>query len=108
MNNLTDVPQFLSDLKGGVAEKQLGLFLSTVAGAVITHGKAGKVTLELTINQISDSNQVEVAHKINFKVPTETGDKTENASGKTPMHVLQGGKLSLMPERVKAEDYLNG
>lgn len=37
MNNLTDVPQFLGDLKGGVAEKQLGLFLSTVAGAVITH-----------------------------------------------------------------------
>ncbi|HIB8504932.1 TPA: hypothetical protein ACWX32_002767 [Acinetobacter baumannii] len=50
MNNLTDVPQFLSDLKGGVAEKQLGLFLSTVAGAVVTHGKVGKVTLELTIN----------------------------------------------------------
>ena len=40
MNNLTDVPQFLGDLKGGVAEKQLGLFLSTVAGAVITHGKS--------------------------------------------------------------------
>lgn len=50
MNNLTDVPQFLGDLKSGVAEKQLGLFLSTVAGAVVTHGKAGKVTLELTIN----------------------------------------------------------
>ena len=43
----------------------------------MTHGKAGKVTLELTINQISDSNQVEVAHKISFKAPTETGDKTK-------------------------------
>lgn len=82
MNNLTDVPQFLGDLKGGVAEKQLGLFLSTVAGAVITHGKAGKVTLELTVNQISDSSQVEVAHKISFKAPTETGDKTKMQAAK--------------------------
>ncbi|WP_345795537.1 hypothetical protein [Acinetobacter nosocomialis] len=82
MNNLTDVPQFLGDLKSGVAEKQLGLFLSTVAGAVVTHGKVGKVTLELTINQISDSNQVEVAHKISFKAQLRQVTKTKMQAAK--------------------------
>ncbi len=104
MSQPTDVPQFINDLKGGVAEKQLGLFLSIVAGACIKHNAAGKVTLTLDVKRLSDSDQVEIAHKLEFKAPTETGEQTEKASGRTPMFVHTGGALSIMPQRVKVED----
>ena len=101
----TDVTQFIGDLKGGIAEKQLGLFLSEVAAAVVENNGVGKVTVVLDIKRISDSSQVEIAHTLSYKAPTITGEKTEVAKGKTPMYVLNGGGISIMPER--QDQYLN-
>lgn len=101
----TDVPNFLGDLNAGIFEKQLGAVLSDVAAGVVLNGKQGEVTIKLKIKQISDTQQVNVNHAIDYKTPTAKGHRTELSEGATPMHVLKGGCISLMPERVNTAEY---
>lgn len=102
----TDVPNFIGDLNAGIFEKQLGAVLSDVAAGVVLNGKQGEVTIKLKIKQISDTSQVSVEHSIDYKTPTaKGGHRTEYSVGATPMHVLRGGVISLMPEKVRTSDY---
>jgi len=68
---------------------------------VVDNGKAGKITITLDISQIGETHQVKVKHKLAYKVPTKRGDRSENTSLDTPMHVGSGGKLTLFPEKVE-------
>lgn len=63
------------------------------------YGKAGKLTITLDFSQIGESSQVKIKHKLDYKVPTKRGTRSENTSLDTPMHVGVGGKLSLFPEK---------
>ncbi|MGR2920764.1 hypothetical protein [Acinetobacter sp. 1125_18A] len=101
----TDVPNFIGDLNAGIFEKQLGAVLSDVAAGVVMNNKQGEVTIKLKIKQISDTQQVNVSHSIDYKTPTAKGHRTELSEGATPMHVLKGGCISLMPERTNMKDY---
>lgn len=104
----TDVPNFIGDLNAGIFEKQLGAVLSDVAAGVVLNGKQGEVTIKLKLKQISDTQQVNVEHSIDYKTPTaKGGHRTEYSVGATPMHVLRGGVISLMPEKVRATDYVD-
>jgi hypothetical protein len=94
----TDVQTFISDLDGGVLEKKLSEILSNVAGAVIEHGKAGKVALELKFTQIGNSQQVQVEHTLKYVQPTKRGKMAEDNATITPMHVGKRGALSFFPE----------
>lgn len=94
----TDVKEFLQDLNGGVFEEKLSAVLSSVAMAVITEGKAGKVAMTFTIEQIGNSHQVAIKHSLNYKKPTLRGHTIEQDETQTPMHVGQGGKMTLFPE----------
>lgn len=95
----TDVESFLQDLDGGVFSETLGLILSDVGGAVIDHGKKGKVVIELDLKQIASSHQVAVSHTIRYERPTKRGSVKENATSATPMYVGSGGKMTFFPEK---------
>ena len=94
----TDAKEFIGELSGGVLEQKLGAILSEVASGVIDHNKAGQVVLTLDLKRIGNSYQVAIKHKISYKVPTANGDRSENNTTETPMHVGSGGKLTLFPE----------
>lgn len=97
-DNHTQVGDFLQNLDGGVFEERLSTALSEVAKGVVLHNKQGKVTITLTMKKIGSSNQVEVAHKLDFHAPTAKGKFGEETTTVTPMHVGNKGKLSLFPE----------
>ncbi|KAF1003312.1 hypothetical protein ACCE15_09015 [Pseudomonas parafulva] len=95
----TNTAEFFEELNGGAFASQIGHALSEVAAGVVDHGKAGKVVITLDFSQIGESAQVKIKHKLAFKAPTKRGDRSENTSLDTPMHVNAGGKLSLFPEK---------
>lgn len=94
----TDVNQFIADLDAGTLEQKLSVILSQVAGGVLNHNKAGKVTLTLDISKITNSHQVLIKHKLAYAKPTARGKATEEDTTSTPMHVGTGGKLTFFPE----------
>ncbi|MEQ0924069.1 hypothetical protein ABLT40_09750 [Acinetobacter schindleri] len=103
----TDVSDFIGELNAGVFEKQLGAVLSDVASGVVANGKQGEVTIKLKIKQISDTSQVNISHSLDYKTPTSKGHRSELVEGATPMHVLHGGGISIMPASAKAHDYMD-
>lgn len=95
----TNVQNFLGDLDGGNFEAKIGAVLSDVAGATIDHGKTGEVTLTFKLKQIGKQAQVQIDHSIKYKRATANGNKQEEASFITPMHVGTGGSMSFFPEK---------
>ncbi|WP_296187830.1 hypothetical protein [Pseudomonas sp. UBA1879] len=95
----TDTAEFLNELNGGAFASQIGHALSEVAGGVVDNGKPGKLVITLDITQIGETHQVKVKHKLAYKVPTKRGDRSENTSLDTPMHVGTGGKVTLFQEK---------
>lgn len=95
----TDTAEFLEELNGGAFASQIGHALSEVASGVVDHGKAGKLVITLDFSQIGESSQVKIKHKLDYKVPTKRGTRSENTSLDTPMHVGSGGKITLFAEK---------
>ncbi|WP_176506398.1 hypothetical protein [Pseudomonas urethralis] len=100
MSTPTNAAEFLEELNAGAFASQIGHALSEVAAGVVNNGKAGKISITFDISQIGETHQVKVKHKLAYKVPTKRGDRSENTSLDTPMHVGTGGKLTLFPEKV--------
>jgi len=94
----TNVNEFLCDLDGGVFESKLSRALSDVAAGVLDHGKAGKVTVTLSLKQIGQSQQVMINHKLAYTRPTNCGDIGENNETQTPMYVGEKGALTIFME----------
>lgn len=108
----TDVAEFVTDLEGGYFAQQLSVALSEVAAAVVDHDKKGSVTVKLDVELIKGTHQVRIAHTVNFKKPTRTGEAGEKAGGATVLHVSKGGRLSLaqpdMLENAARQDRIPG
>lgn len=94
----SDLQEVFSDLDGGVFKEKIESILSIVSGAVIAHGKKGKIQINLDISQISNSHQVNIDHELKYTQPKERGQITETDKQSTPMSVNKGGKLTLFPE----------
>lgn len=93
----TNVQDFIGALGAGVLEKKLSMLLSQAAHGTILHGrgsKKGKVTLELTLQQVGENSQVIVSHRLSHSTPTARGKKTEEDITETPMYVGKNGKLT--------------
>ena len=99
MSTATDTAEFLEELNGGAFASQIGHALSEVAAGVVDHGKAGKLVITLDFSQIGESSQVKIKHKLDYKVPTKRGTRSENTSLDTPMHVGTGGRVTLFAEK---------
>lgn len=92
-----EVQDMLGDLDGGSLLNQIGHSVHEVAKSVVLHGdgkRKGKVTLELTFEQIKGASQVRIGHKLTFKKLTERGDQTETRENDAPMHVTRTGVTS--------------
>lgn len=94
----TDIATLFHDLDAGVFAQRLDAAMRDVALGVVHTGKKGKVTIQLDLERIGDSNQVTCTHAIKFAKPTSKGKAMEEATTKTPLHVGTGGALSLFPE----------
>lgn len=99
----TDTAEFINELNAGIFARQIGHALSEVAAGVVDYKKVGTVTLTFTLKQIADSHQVTINHKLAYKVPTKNGSSSEDTTLDTPMHVGQGGRLTLFPETPHAD-----
>ncbi|MBD2822655.1 hypothetical protein ID852_18620 [Xenorhabdus sp. 42] len=97
----TVVPDFLSELDGGVFENKLSASLNAVALGVINNGGKGKVIVEMDIARLNNSieeKRVMISHKLKFTAPTPRGKSSEEDTTETPMYVGKGGKLTIMQE----------
>lgn len=93
----TNVHEFVGALGAGILEKKLAILLSQVAEGTVLHGrgaKKGKLTLELTLQQVGENSQVIVSHKLSHSTPTARGKKSEEDISETPMYVGKGGKMT--------------
>ena len=94
----TKVGEFMANLDAGLFEKKLGVALSDVAAAVVDHNAAGEVNVKFTIKRIGNSASVVVAHALSFKRPTDKGQRGEINTTSTPMHIGNGGQMTLYPQ----------
>ncbi len=100
MNQTTqpDITRPLEEFDAGYFHQKVSKALADVALGVIDHGKKGKVTITLDLEQIAETTQVNVSHKISYQKPTMRGKATEEDTTTTPMHVNPKGHLSVSPE----------
>lgn len=91
----TDVPEFITDLDGGVFERILSQALSEVAAASVDHGRVGEVSIKFKLERIQGTHQIRLQHDVKFKKPTSMGSASEETSGATVLHVGKYGRLSL-------------
>ncbi|EMV9185855.1 hypothetical protein AADU03_004740 [Escherichia coli] len=87
----TDVADFLGSLNAGVFANQIGAALSDVGSGVVEFGKKGKVTITLEMSRVGESNQVNISHRLDYKVPTKRGSRSEDTALDTPMYVTPEG-----------------
>ena len=99
MSTPTDIAEFLEELNGGAFANQISHALSEVAEGVVAFSKAGKLVITLDFSQIGEASQVKIKHKLDYKVPTKRGTRSENTSLDTPMHVGTGGRVTLFAEK---------
>lgn len=95
----TNILDLLPELNAGVFEGQINRALSDIALNVVTHGKKGELTIKLVLSQIGESNQVAVTHALKAITPKARGRVIEETAQDTPLHVGQGGKLTLFPNK---------
>ncbi len=94
----TDVPEFITDLDGGVFDHKLSVALSQVASAVVDNDRTGEVLVKFSFKRIPGTKQVHCTHQLKFTRPTMDGTASEVEKRTTALHVGKFGKLSLSPE----------
>lgn len=98
----TNVKDFIEELGAGVFIEKLAHVLSDAALATITHGngtKKAKVTIELSLKQLGDNNQVSISHKLAHVTPTKRGKRSEEDITETAMFVGKGGVMTINPPK---------
>ncbi|HEB94353.1 MAG TPA: hypothetical protein ENI94_13010 [Gammaproteobacteria bacterium] len=95
---MTDINTTLNDLDAGIFMQKIDKALRDTALGVVTQGRIGKVIIELKLEQIGESNQVNMTHKLKYDKPTARGKLVEEDATETPLYVCRGGALSLMPD----------
>lgn len=87
----------IEELDAGVFSQKLARALADVALGVVTTGKKGRVTIQFDMDQIADSTQVSIDHKLTYAKPTENGKTGEENTTSTPVYVGSGGMLTILP-----------
>lgn len=103
----TNVATFIGECNAGALMEKLSLVLSEAALAQINHGQGGKkakVSLEFTLQQVGENEQVIVSHKLATTLPTKRGKKSEEDITETPFFVGWGGQLTIDQPKVDDND----
>lgn len=97
MSNPT-IEETLGEFDAGVFVSKVAFALKTVALSVVENSKKGQVTIVLDLDQIGDSQSVQVKHTLKFNKPTKNGKATEENTTSTPMYVDKDGYLTISPQ----------
>ena len=95
-NRITNFPQLMQQLDGGVLSNVAGLALSNVARAASASGKKGKFTIEFNIKAVGTNlDMVEITANMNVTEPKSGhGNKKEDFQYTSMAHIGKGGKLT--------------
>lgn len=85
----------LQEFDAGIFVNKVQESLKKVALGVINHNKKGTVTIQLDIDRIGETEQVQIKHTIKYSQPTKRGKITEDNATSTPMHVNRFGDLTI-------------
>ena len=98
MSNETNISDLFGELGGGVFAEKISAVLSEAALGAVLHGhgkKKGKVTIELTMKQVGENDQVIINHRLINETPTKRGKRVEDDTTETPFFVGKGGRLTI-------------
>ena len=98
----TNVEDFLGELGAGAFRDKFAFTLSEAALAVCVNGngkKKSKVSVELTLEQMGDNDQVIISHKLAKSVPTKRGKKIEEDTTESVFFVGKGGVMTINPPK---------
>lgn len=108
MSKPTNIPDFMSSLGAGVTEQIMAKVLTDTAMAVLVHGgkRNGKVTLELTLDKMSEDSDVgvKVNAKLAYKIPTAKGSKQEDEVRESVFFIDPQKGLVDTPPKTKKDD----
>ena len=103
MSRITNVDDLMGELNAGVFKEKLGVVFSDAAlGACLNagaHCKKSKVTIEFSISQIGENDQVVITHKLASTIPTKRGKKSEEDTTSTSFFVGKGGVMTINPPK---------
>lgn len=98
----TNVKDFIEELGAGVFEAQLAHLLSEVSLGTVNHGsrnQKGKITIELSFQQLAENQQLIVTHKLSNTIPTGRGKRSEETANETAFFMGKGGALTISPPK---------
>lgn len=104
-----DFKKTLECFDAGIFEKKLSKAVRDVCAAVAYHGdrgKKGRVVMDLTVERIGDSLQVNVQHKLVTSQPTARGKLSEENTTSTPLHVTRHGP-SFVPDSEQRDAFMS-
>ncbi len=108
MSKPTDVTAFMDSLGGGVTNQILAKVLTDTAQAVLIHGskRNGKISLELTVDRMSEDSEtgVKINAKLTYKMPTGKGSKMEDETRESVFFVDPQRGLVDTPPKAKDHD----
>lgn len=94
----TEMKEVLAELDGGTLLDKIQTILSDVAANSVNHESKGKVTLNMTMQPIKGSSQVNLIVDVDYKRPRNRGMLSETYRVEHPVFVNQGGKITVLPE----------
>lgn len=100
-NNITNVPDFFSELDAGIFENKFAAALNDAALGALNNGGKAKVVLTFDIERLNNSieeKRVRIKHRLSFTTPTPRGKTSEEDTTETPMYVGKRGKLTILQE----------
>lgn len=104
MSEQYDFTETLQDLDAGIFSSKISRAVRDVAIGVSEHGRKGKVTIELDMQRIGESNQIQMHHTIKFEKPTKRGKQIEHDTTATPLYVSMKG-LTFAPAAQAGFDF---
>lgn len=97
---MKEFTETIQDFDGGVFAEKVSRGLAATALGTVNYGergKKGKVTIELTLERIGESSQVQIDHKVVTTIPQPRGKVSEEDTTQTAMYVGKAGVLSIAP-----------
>lgn len=92
------IEETLGELDAGIFMQKASEALKQVAIGAITTGKKGSVTITLELDQIGESDSVQVKHTLKYSKPTKNGKFAEENATSTPLYVDKHGYLTISPQ----------
>ena len=97
MENPT-LSETLQEFDAGLFANKVTEALKTAALGTIQHHRKGSVTIVIELEQIGDSDSVQVKHTLKYVKPTRNGKVSEENTTTTPFYVNKDGFLTISPE----------